>query len=58
MNDDQVKGKVKQVEGQIKEAVGKAVGDSTMENKGKLKNAAGKVQEAYGDLKSEIKSST
>lgn len=55
MNDDQVKGVAKQVEGQVKEAVGSAIGDKTMETKGKIKNVEGKVQEAYGDLKSDLK---
>ncbi len=51
MNKDQVKGRARQVEGNVQEAVGKAVGNPKHNVKGKLKRAAGKIQAAYGDLK-------
>lgn len=55
MNKDQVKGQLKQAEGQVKEVTGKLIGDKTLENKGKVQNVVGKVQETYGDAKDEIK---
>lgn len=55
MNNDQVKGDVKKVEGNIKEATGKVFGDKTLETKGKIENAAGGVQKHYGDVKEEVK---
>jgi len=55
MNKDQVKGRVSKTKGEIKEAVGKAVGDKSLEIEGKVQKIAGKSQAAYGDLKSDIK---
>lgn len=55
MNKDQVEGKVKLIKGQVKEAVGKLIGDKSMEARGKIENAAGKVQEKLGDAKAVLK---
>jgi len=55
MNNDQVKGRIKEIDGKAKEVVGNAVGNKTLEEKGKLKNAIGKAQASYGDLKNELK---
>lgn len=55
MNNDQVKGRIKQMDGTAKEIAGKTVGNKSMEEKGKLKKAVGKVQANYGDLKNELK---
>jgi uncharacterized protein YjbJ (UPF0337 family) len=57
MNKDQVKGRAKQTEGKVKEAAGKLVGNSKLEQKGKAENVVGKVQAAYGDIKNDIKKS-
>ena len=57
MNKDQIKGRVKQTEGKVKEVAGKLVGNAKLEQKGKTENAVGKVQAAYGDIKSDIKKS-
>ena len=54
MNKDQVKGRVKQAEGKLKEVAGKVVGNRPMESEGKTEKAAGKIQSAYGDLKSAV----
>ena len=35
-NKDQVRGRVKQAKGKVKEVVGKLVGDKALENKGKV----------------------
>ncbi|WP_237616573.1 CsbD family protein [Pseudomonas monteilii] len=55
MNEDQVKGKVKQVSGQIKESTGKLLGNRSLENKGKMQKVIGEFQECTGDIKEEIK---
>jgi uncharacterized protein YjbJ (UPF0337 family) len=51
MNDDQIKGKAKDIGGKVQEEVGKAVGSSEQQAKGLSNQAEGKVQEKYGDVK-------
>jgi uncharacterized protein YjbJ (UPF0337 family) len=55
MNKDQIKGRITEAKGKVKEVTGKVVGNFELEQKGKIENAAGKVQGKYGDLKSDIK---
>jgi uncharacterized protein YjbJ (UPF0337 family) len=55
MNKDQVKGRIKEAEGSVKEVAGRIAGKESLEQKGKLQKIAGKAQTAYGDIKSEIK---
>lgn len=55
MNKDQVKGRVKEAEGKMKEVAGKVVGNEKLEAEGKVDQALGKVQSGYGDLKEDIK---
>lgn len=57
MNKDQVKGRVEQAKGKVKEIVGKTVGNKEMEQKGKIQNIGGKVQAGYGEVKEDIKKS-
>ena len=54
MNDDQIKGKAKDIGGKIQEEVGKATGSSEQQAKGLGKQVEGKVQEKTGDLKDVI----
>ena len=54
-NKDQIKGRINEAKGKIKEVAGKLVGNKEMEVKGKLKNQAGKVQAGFGDIKADIK---
>jgi uncharacterized protein YjbJ (UPF0337 family) len=51
MNKDNIKGKIKENKGKVKEVVGRAIGDKTMEQDGKIDQVSGKVQSAVGDLK-------
>jgi uncharacterized protein YjbJ (UPF0337 family) len=51
MNEDQIKGKAKDIGGKVQEEVGKAVGSSEQQAKGLGKQVEGKVQEKAGDLK-------
>ena len=54
MNQDQIKGKAKDIGGKIQEGVGNAVGSSEQQAKGQSKQVEGKVQEKLGDAKEEI----
>jgi uncharacterized protein YjbJ (UPF0337 family) len=51
MNEDQIKGKAKDIGGKIQEGVGNAVGSSEQQVKGQSKQVEGKVQEKVGDVK-------
>lgn len=55
MNKDQVKGRVEQAKGSVKETTGKALGDRELQGKGKIDKATGKAQATYGDLKEKVK---
>ena len=55
MNKDQVKGRVEEATGKVKEVAGKVTGDKDLEQEGKVQNIGGKVQAGYGDLKEDIK---
>ena len=55
MNKDQVKGRVEQAKGTVKEQAGKAVGNPNLRDEGTVDKAAGKAQETYGDAKEKIK---
>jgi uncharacterized protein YjbJ (UPF0337 family)/2-polyprenyl-3-methyl-5-hydroxy-6-metoxy-1,4-benzoquinol methylase len=57
MNEDQIKGKAKDIGGKIQEQVGKAVGSSEQQAKGLSKQVEGKVQEKVGDVKDAINKS-
>jgi uncharacterized protein YjbJ (UPF0337 family) len=51
MNDDQIKGKAKDIGGKIQEKVGEAVGNRQVQREGVSNQAEGKVQEKVGDVK-------
>ena len=51
MNDDQIKGKAKDIGGKIQEKVGEATGNRQTQKEGNLNQAEGKVQEKVGDVK-------
>jgi len=55
MNKDQVKGRVEEAKGSIKEGAGKVVGDKTLELKGNVQKNLGKVQGTFGDVKQDVK---
>ena len=55
MNKDRIAGSAKQAKGAVKEAVGKAVGDSKLVAEGKSDKAEGKIQNAVGGLKDAVK---
>jgi uncharacterized protein YjbJ (UPF0337 family) len=55
MDKDRIAGAAKEIEGSIKETIGKAVGDAKLESEGKADKIAGKVQNAIGGLKDALK---
>jgi uncharacterized protein YjbJ (UPF0337 family) len=57
MNKDQVKGRVQEAKGKVKEVAGKAVGNKRIEAEGDAEQLAGKVQKTYGDAKNEARKS-
>jgi uncharacterized protein YjbJ (UPF0337 family) len=52
---DRVVGSVKQVKGEVKQVVGKAVNDAKLVSEGKADKIEGKVQNAIGGLKDTLK---
>ena len=57
MNKDQVKGRVKEAKGKIKEVAGVLIGNETMEAKGKVQRVVGQAQAKFGDVKQDVKES-
>jgi len=55
INKDQVKGRVNEAEGKIKEVAGKLVGNENLEAKGKVQKELGKAQARFGDVKKDVK---
>ena len=57
MDKEHVKGAADKASGTIKEGVGKAVGDTSLEAKGKIDKAKGEGREMLGDAKDAIRKS-
>jgi uncharacterized protein YjbJ (UPF0337 family) len=57
MNKDQVKGRVQEAKGKIKEVAGRTVGNPNLEDRGTIQKVGGTVQKSYGDLKEDVKDS-
>jgi uncharacterized protein YjbJ (UPF0337 family) len=55
MNSDQVKGRVDDVKGKIKEGVGDATNNDRLKTEGQADQVGGKAQAAVGDLKEKAK---
>lgn len=55
MNKDQIKGRVEETKGKIKESTGHAIGNPDMEDRGTAEKITGKVQKSYGDAKERLK---
>ena len=54
MNSDQLKGKWKQFQGELKKQWGKFTDDDLRQIEGNYEKFLGKVQERYGDKKAEV----
>jgi uncharacterized protein YjbJ (UPF0337 family) len=55
MNKDQVKGRVEEAKGSVKETTGKVVGNDRLQTQGAVDKAVGKAQANYGDAKEKVK---
>jgi uncharacterized protein YjbJ (UPF0337 family) len=55
MNKDQVKGKAKEVAGEVQEHTGKAFGSTEQQAKGHAREMEGKAQKAAGDARENLK---
>ena len=55
MDRDRIKGSAKQVKGAVKEAAGKALGDTKLQGEGKADKTAGKIQNAVGGIKDALR---
>ena len=55
MNKDRIAGAAKQAKGAVKQAAGKALGDSKLVADGKSDKIEGKLQNAVGGLKDALK---
>lgn len=55
MDKDQVKGRTKEATGEIKEHVGRALGDRDLEARGHAQEQEGKLQKDLGDAKEATK---
>lgn len=55
MNKDQVKGRIEEVKGMLKEVAGSVVGNKSLEAKGLSQKVFGKIQAGYGDVKADLK---
>jgi uncharacterized protein YjbJ (UPF0337 family) len=54
MNDTQMRGRIEQAKGNVKEVAGAMVGNKKLERKGKRQAAAGKIQADVGDMTAAI----
>ncbi|WP_321852454.1 CsbD family protein [Burkholderia diffusa] len=55
MNKDQVKGRITEAKGKLKEMVGRVVGNRTSRLTGKAEQIVGKKQASFGDAKERFK---
>ena len=55
MDQDRIKGSVKQAKGAVKEVIGKVTGDAKLQSEGQTDKAAGKVQNAVGGFKDTLR---
>jgi uncharacterized protein YjbJ (UPF0337 family) len=53
-NDDEVKGKIDQASGTVKENIGRAAGDPVMENEGADQRANGKFEAGFGKTRRKV----
>jgi len=58
VNKDQIKGKAKDVVGNVEKHAGHAIGNTKVEAKGILLQAEGKVQNAWGGVKDSVDKAT
>jgi uncharacterized protein YjbJ (UPF0337 family) len=57
VNKDQVKGRIKKVEGEVMEAAARLMGSRKLRVKGKIQGFAGAAQAKFGDVRQAVKDS-
>jgi uncharacterized protein YjbJ (UPF0337 family) len=55
MDQDRMKGSLKEGKGQVKETAGKAMGDEKLKREGQADQVEGKVQNVVGGIKDAVK---
>ncbi|MBY8607859.1 CsbD family protein [Burkholderia arboris] len=55
MNRDQVKGRIAEAKGKLKEMIGRILGNRTTRMQGTVEQVVGKTQALYGDAKAQLK---
>ena len=55
MDQDRMKGSLKEAKGHVKETAGKAMGDEKMKREGQADQVEGKVQNVVGGIKDSLK---
>jgi uncharacterized protein YjbJ (UPF0337 family) len=55
MNKDQIKGKVEEIKGDVKQRIGGATKDRSTQGEGWLEEKKGQIRQGIGDLKEEVK---
>ncbi|MGI8671425.1 MAG: CsbD family protein [Luteitalea sp.] len=54
MNRDEIKGKIEQGQGKVKQAIGSATGDERLHDEGHADEAAGEVREGAGKVRRNV----
>jgi uncharacterized protein YjbJ (UPF0337 family) len=54
INDDEVKGKIDQASGTVKEKAGRALGDPYLENEGADQRAGGDIEAGFGKARRKV----
>ena len=55
MNKDQIKGRVEEAKGSVKQTTGRVIGNPDMEDRGTIEKVGGKIQKTFGDVKEQVK---
>lgn len=55
MNKDQIKGRIDEAIGKVRELAGTIIGNKSTELKGRIEQVIGKTQASYGDAKAQLK---
>jgi uncharacterized protein YjbJ (UPF0337 family) len=55
MNKDQIKGRIDEATGKVKESIGRMTNSPGLEDRGTVEKVGGKAQKAYGDVKEDLK---
>lgn len=55
MNRHQLRGRISQARGKIREITGKLFGDKRLQEKGRTEKTGGGIQAGYGDIKDDIR---